>query len=531
MSADGGVTWRRLPAALSPCPNYLDSLGCFSGCVFGGSVQGGAPQTAASVVPIIAYTAVRPRPERCKRGLILGELLPTSSGAAGGRGGALDEEEAGDAEEECNAALADQPFVEAQCFASPMAVADGEPHTVWVKRAANTAMVSPPRHLAATLCGWRDPFIFREGPAWRMLLGSGFTEAAGGGGAVLIYHTMAPCGTTGWLFDGLLCRSTDLARSRPPTAAAQHLASSPRTLAENNRARAGASSGPPPPLRGGEQQKEGLDERGALLDGMHGRAPANTSGDERVVSLGGMWECPILLAVPHDSAPAGRTTEEEEEGSRNDTPSQAAAASMTTRVLLLSPDSPSNPVLYFVGKYAGGRFDLASADGPHLLDNGDCLVCHLPVVRPPSCACPPHRRVDHLPLAVCCKRRGGRPRALHPRRLAPGARPRPRRSVPAAPRGSPQRRERRTDNLWRHHVRQYGGGGRSTGGGPRCRLQRMPGAAPRPDALAQRPPGASAAARAALVAAAPARPPDERAEAGAGPPAAAAGLQLGPGRR
>jgi hypothetical protein len=39
----------------------------------------------------------------------------------------------------------------------------------------------------------------------------------------------------------------------------------------------------------------------------------------------------------------------------------------------VSPDACSNPVLYWLGCYAGGRFDLASAAGPFRLDLGDVL--------------------------------------------------------------------------------------------------------------------------------------------------------------
>ena len=42
-------------------------------------------------------------------------------------------------------------------------------------------------------------------------------------------------------------------------------------------------------------------------------------------------------------------------------------------MLCVSPDAASNPVLYWLGSYAAGRFDLASAAGPFRLDLGDVL--------------------------------------------------------------------------------------------------------------------------------------------------------------
>ena len=41
--------------------------------------------------------------------------------------------------------------------------------------------------------------------------------------------------------------------------------------------------------------------------------------------------------------------------------------------LCISPDAPTNPVLYYLGPYVGGRFLLDEASGPHRLDLGDTL--------------------------------------------------------------------------------------------------------------------------------------------------------------
>lgn len=42
-------------------------------------------------------------------------------------------------------------------------------------------------------------------------------------------------------------------------------------------------------------------------------------------------------------------------------------------LLCVSPDAPTNPVLYFLGPYIDGRFLLEEATGPHRLDLGDTL--------------------------------------------------------------------------------------------------------------------------------------------------------------
>jgi hypothetical protein len=50
----------------------------------------------------------------------------------------------------------------------------------------------------------------------------------------------------------------------------------------------------------------------------------------------------------------------------------------------VSPDRPTNRVIYWVGAYAGCRFDLARAHGPHTLDGGD--VAYAPnILRESGC--------------------------------------------------------------------------------------------------------------------------------------------------
>ena len=65
--------------------------------------------------------------------------------------------------------------------------------------------------------------------------------------------------------------------------------------------------------------------------------------------VGAMWECPLLVPLS-PAAPSG---------------------AVSHAMFCVSPDRPTNRVLYWVGRYASGRFALAKASGPHSLDLGD----------------------------------------------------------------------------------------------------------------------------------------------------------------
>ena len=188
----------------------LPHAGCFSGSCFCGSKG-----------PVIMFTAVRPRPELCRRlaatsPALPAELMPPasprssctlprppswttqeapaeagrarSSGAAPPGCSSPRAEECNGYDDECAAALCDQPFIEAQCYATPLpsppraggalslavrrwqrsvalllAASRGgksqeereERHLrAWVK-AEGATLPAPPRHLSAHLRGWR----------------------------------------------------------------------------------------------------------------------------------------------------------------------------------------------------------------------------------------------------------------------------------------------------------------------------------------------------------------------------------------
>jgi len=74
---------------------------------------------------------------------------------------------------------------------------------------------------------------------------------------------------------------------------------------------------------------------------------------------GDMWECPLLIELPLDCEDAGLATESGEPPH--------------THMLCVSPDAPTNPVYYFLGRYDGHRFDLDNAAGPMLLDLGNTV--------------------------------------------------------------------------------------------------------------------------------------------------------------
>ena len=62
-----------------------------------------------------------------------------------------------------------------------------------------------------------------------------------------------------------------------------------------------------------------------------------------------MWECPLLVPLS-PAAPSG---------------------AVSHCMFCVSPDRPTNRVIYWVGPYAASRFALAKAHGPHTLDAGD----------------------------------------------------------------------------------------------------------------------------------------------------------------
>ena len=128
------VYWRHEPIALSPTPRGFDSDGVFSGSAV---LDGG--------VPTVIYTGVMP---------------PMTDSQATLRDGI-------------------HTWREVQC----LAVSHDSDLRTWEKR-PEPVIAFPPPDLEVT--GFRDPFVWREGDSWLLILGSGFKNK---GGAILLYKS------------------------------------------------------------------------------------------------------------------------------------------------------------------------------------------------------------------------------------------------------------------------------------------------------------------------------------------------------
>lgn len=129
------IHWEHEPIAISPTPNGYDRDGVFSGSA-----------VLDNDKPTVIYTGVQPTT-------------------------------ASDAE----ATLRDGTHVwrEVQC----LAVAGDDDLRTWIKR-SEPVISAPPAGLSVT--GFRDPYVWREGSNWMLILGSGFY---GKGGAILLYSS------------------------------------------------------------------------------------------------------------------------------------------------------------------------------------------------------------------------------------------------------------------------------------------------------------------------------------------------------
>ncbi|KAL4419945.1 hypothetical protein ABPG75_007043 [Micractinium tetrahymenae] len=319
--SDDLARWRHLPPALRPSPGDPDADGCWSGCC----------AVSKEGVPTLLYTGVRLRSNKGA-----GPPPPPDRDL-----GLL--------------------WIETQCAAVP-GDPDDELLIRWRKLPQPAVPLPPP---GLQLTGWRDPFVYRgarsaepepaeaaaaaaearqqeqrqDGPGerdggYRMLLGSGVQGAGGtllgyrsGGGSVHGSLGGSSGGdsngsassslATGWEYAGPVCSVADLA------------------------------------------------------DG-----PADVAGTASWAAheLGEVWECPLLARLP---AGAGSMTS----GDGGGGDSGSVGSSDALWLLAVSPypakppHSPSNPVLYWIGRLSedGTRFDLQSAAGPHRLDYGDLL--------------------------------------------------------------------------------------------------------------------------------------------------------------
>jgi beta-fructofuranosidase len=128
------IHWKHEPIALSPSPNGPDSDGVFSGSAI---VDGAAPT--------VIYTGV---------------ASPSSDAEATLRDG-------------------HHVWRETQC----LAVAQDNDLRVW-RKLVDPVIAAPPPDLEVT--GFRDPYVWREGDRWMLILGSGIRDR---GGAILLYSS------------------------------------------------------------------------------------------------------------------------------------------------------------------------------------------------------------------------------------------------------------------------------------------------------------------------------------------------------
>ncbi len=128
------IHWRHEPIAISPTPGGPDRDGVFSGSTVLDHSR-----------PTVIYTGVAP---------------PASEAEATLRDGV-------------------HTWRETQC----LAVAQDDDLRIW-KKVAEPVIAAPPLGLDVT--GFRDPFVWREGNNWMLILGSGFR---GKGGAILLYSS------------------------------------------------------------------------------------------------------------------------------------------------------------------------------------------------------------------------------------------------------------------------------------------------------------------------------------------------------
>lgn len=216
-------------------------------------------------------------------------------------------------------------FIESQCAA----VAEvGDDKLISWRKLAHPFIPLPPAHIPLT--GWRDPFIFEKGgpgKEWTMLIGSGIK---GAGGAVMVYKSMAL--TAGWQYTGMLCigdeRETGCMWECP-------------LLVK---------------LSGASSTKQGQHARSSH--------PHSLTGTGQPLWM--HWERDDMFPEDHSLEP-------------KESPKVSCGAlggfsqEGCQYFFCVSPDAPTNPVLYWLGDYVGGRFLLEGAKGPYRLDLGNIL--------------------------------------------------------------------------------------------------------------------------------------------------------------
>ena len=367
------MTWHHLPPALVPSPGGHDADGCFSGCA----------AIDSDGLPVLLYTGVRLR-----------------SNAEAGPPPPPEHD-------------LQLPFVESQLAAVPESSVD--PLLSRWRKLEVPVLPLPPANLP--LVGWRDPFIFevkgerrddvdggsRSGGngggenetetenlhhrEWGMLLGSGFK---GRGGTVLIYRSDELHG--GWRFEGTLCEAESV-----DTGAMWECPLIAR-LSEGG----GGGGGEGGEKRGGGASGGGSGSGGVVSNNIV-PAPRTTSASSAssaapAASNAAADAADAVAALKLDGDEKEKTGEDDDDGGddegasrrRNDaddadadgdaeTSSSSSSSPPPPRphdhFFCVSPDAPTNPVLYWTGSFDADatRFRLEEASGPHRLDLGDVL--------------------------------------------------------------------------------------------------------------------------------------------------------------
>jgi len=89
---------------------------------------------------------------------------------------------------------------------------------------------------------------------------------------------------------------------------------------------------------------------GWIYSGVLCDASQGCDSEDAPCDVGAMWECPTLTLFDPAGTAGGRTS-----------------------MFCVSPDRPTNRVIYWVGTFSGTRFHLRTASGPHALDGGDVM--------------------------------------------------------------------------------------------------------------------------------------------------------------
>lgn len=225
----------------------------------------------------------------------------------------------------------------------------------------------PPPNMA--LVGWRDPFIFEtkgksgNGREWGMLIGSGVKNL---GGAVLIYRSTDLL--SGWRYDGMLCESDDSTETGAMWECPLLLELT--QASEDVTSRSPLSRRSSGVVPGGRLGKEFSSPAAvahaarAELAARDGLAAVTLSAEDGAAARNGEVSSPSPSPAPSPSKTA-------------DGPYSPGERSPPehTHLLCISPDAPTNPVLYWLGSYdaEATRFQLEGAKGPLLLDLGNTL--------------------------------------------------------------------------------------------------------------------------------------------------------------